>query len=119
MMQQHLPIIYNILCPENSPSISTEFLELLSELVHKSESMYQNCKAISSQNNSVIGDMNKQLTFFPLLPVLRKRPLFLADKQRGNKEDVCGKMYKGHPTLLPGIFAIYCSHDIQLLYKRL
>ena len=118
MMQQHLPIIYNILCHENSPSISTEFRELLSELVHKSESMYQNCQAVPPQNNLVMGDMNKQLTFFPSLPVLRNRPLFVADKQRGNKEGVCGKMYKGHPTLLPGIFAIYCSHGIQVLYKR-
>ena len=50
---------------------------------------------------------NNGLSYFPKLPMVRMRKLYTAD---GSKPSICVKKSSRHPTLLPGIFTIYCQH---------
>lgn len=56
-------------------------------------------------------DEEDGLAFFPQLPKQRKRGFFVADKKGSkSKEDFCSKFSKGHPSLLPGVFTMFCPH---------
>ncbi|CAG2192478.1 unnamed protein product [Mytilus edulis] len=58
-------------------------------------------------------DEEDGLAFFPQLPKQRKRGFFVADKKGSkSKEDFCSKFSKGHPSLLPGVFTMFCPHGV-------
>lgn len=49
------------------------------------------------------------LSCFPSFPLRRKRATFATDTRRTNEIN-CTKHSRGHPSLLPGIFTIFCPH---------
>ena len=49
-----------------------------------------------------------QLSYFPLLAKCRKRGIYKADKE--GKLVSCTKKSSRHPTLLPGVFTLFCEH---------
>lgn len=58
---------------------------------------------------------NEEMAFFPSLPKIRNRGVFDQDKRntRNNRKlETCSKTYRGHPSLLPGIFTIFCPHGV-------
>ena len=52
---------------------------------------------------------SEELSYFPNLPVIQPRGKYEADKhvRRGIG---CTKHSSGHPSLLPGIFSLFCPH---------
>jgi hypothetical protein len=59
------------------------------------------------------------LGFFPSLPMIRRRGMFVADKQGSKqREDFCTKFSKGHPSLLPGVFTVFCPHGKKRSIKN-
>lgn len=46
--------------------------------------------------------------FFPCLPKIRTRGVYEADRK--SKQLICTKRTSKHPSLLPGVFTIYCEH---------
>ena len=50
--------------------------------------------------------------YFPQLPRLRNRKNYVADRSHSS---VCNKKSSRHPSLLPGIFTLYCEHGISFL----
>lgn len=59
------------------------------------------------------GCVEKSLSYFPSLPQVRARRRYEADKN--NKERICTKKGIGHPSLLPGIFTIFCEHGTSAI----
>lgn len=55
-----------------------------------------------------VGSNSTKLSFFPSLEKCRERGKFQMDKKRTAGR--CNKEYVGHPSLLPGIFTIFCQH---------
>lgn len=57
-----------------------------------------------------------ELSYFPSLEKYRNRGRFEKDKHLRQKDkeqyDICQKKYLGHPSLLPGIFTLFCPHGI-------
>ena len=53
----------------------------------------------------------QSLSFFPTLPSVRCRPVYSADKKC--KQQICTKRRSKHPSLLPGVFTIFCEHGNQ------
>ena len=49
-------------------------------------------------------------SFFPSLPPIRDRGHYLADKKLSSMPMRCNKSSSSHPSLLPGIFTIFCPH---------
>ena len=58
----------------------------------------------------------RSLCYFPSLPRVRIRRCFEADTDR--KTVVCTKKSSGHPSLLPGIFTIFCPHGLYGIQLR-
>lgn len=52
--------------------------------------------------------VSDDLSYFPKLPVNCPRPTYAADKKLQKK--ICTKKGTRHPTLLPGVFTIFCQH---------
>ena len=57
------------------------------------------------------------LSFFPSLQRVRRRGHFIADKERTMKDDMCTKLSKGHPSLQPGVFTLFCPHGKLISYE--
>ncbi|XP_041950489.1 uncharacterized protein LOC121711194 [Alosa sapidissima] len=59
--------------------------------------------------------MERDGDFFPCLPLVRDRGLFDADGEReqGRLTD-CRKVGSRHPSLIPGIFTLFCKHGVCL-----
>ena len=53
-------------------------------------------------------DVMHELAYFPCLPKIRDRGFYDIDSS--SKAVGCTKQSSGHPTLLPGIFTVYCPH---------
>ncbi|XP_060601822.1 uncharacterized protein LOC132755047 [Ruditapes philippinarum] len=53
-----------------------------------------------------------ELSFFPCLPKYRSRGRFQKDASQVKNKVHCTKKYAGHPSLLPGVFTIFCPHGI-------
>ncbi len=109
-IQELLPVIATVLAHNQLPLIPIEFRELTADLMQKAKSIFAKYFTLPDEP-PIMDDQLQSLSFFPSLPSVRSRPAFAADKQR-YKDKVCSKRYKGHPTLLPGIFAIFCHHGV-------
>ena len=53
-------------------------------------------------------DDKADLACFPVLPQVRSRGVNQADKKPSGA--ICNKHRSKHPSLLPGIFTIFCQH---------
>ena len=56
------------------------------------------------------------MSFFPNMKGHRGRPIYVADREKG-QTGLCRKESYGHPTLTPGIFAIFCPHGVALGFE--
>jgi hypothetical protein len=105
-IREEIPFLFQLICSPAVSSIPPSLATLLLELWEKAEDMY-NSSEIIDEHNEVTPD---QLAFFPSLPKIRNRGLFEVDLAKKVNNTSCNKQYVGHPTLLPGIFTIYCQH---------
>ena len=111
MLHEKIPIIFEIL--EHSP-VTEELKLLLKELWDISITPFVD--AVEDISEACPVDM-EELSFFPGLPKYRNRGCFDMDKTKQakkGKDDSCHKKHSGHPSLLPGIFTMYCPHGIIL-----
>ena len=65
-------------------------------------------KVITAINVPINNEDDNELSYFPLLPKRRQRRQYEADKKGGTT--VCTKKSSRHPSLLPGIFTLFCKH---------
>ena len=54
------------------------------------------------------------LEFFPNFPTTLGKGVYAADKSSSakSKSRNCRKKTKAHPALLPGMFTVFCEHEI-------
>ena len=104
-LQQQCPLLLNLLQRVKPPQL------LISPVLH--ELLKKACAPFSSSPDS--SDSNSSPTFqaddcsyFPALPMVRCRGSYVADTVKSSK--MCTKRGTKHPTLLPGIFTLFCSH---------
>lgn len=108
LLQDSVPILHDLLCklgPENA-SLPSEYRPLVIYMVYKAQlpfaaSPLHPCIPVSAQAKD-------NHSFFPHLPVLWERRRYKSDKQKD--ASCCTKLYRGHPSLLPGIFTLFCPH---------
>ena len=112
-LQNYSPILFDLLLSvEKYPQ---ELMSaILDRLIEKSLNPFNND---SEAGDSVLSVSNEEqlrsLSYFPNLPQVRARRKYKADKCP--KERICTKKGTGHPSLLPGIFTIFCEHAWYVL----
>ena len=109
-LQHQCPVLFNLLRTANPPQAILAVV--LPELITRAKAPFQELP-FSSPVNSLPPDID-EMEYFPSLPKLRARNIYLADRRKGAQES-CTKYSTRHPSLLPGVFTLFCQHGKLLL----
>eukprot|EP00794_Sanderia_malayensis_P006452 gene6452-7184_t len=111
-LQCSAPIIFGVIShfPERTPPVSA--LQLFAMLEEKVEKTFQRQPHFLEPANEE--EQGTEFSFLPKWPRKTQRGIYFQDLQGSKKHDsvTCNKDYRGHPTLMPGIFTLYCKHGM-------
>lgn len=115
LLQESSPVIFRLFAND------TGLMPLSKTLKQLFQVMYDNAKAPFEVSQVTEEDVlatdevvDDQLACFPSLPQLRDRGVFEADLLQ-KKQTKCNKEFRGHPSLLPGIFTVFCEHGKYMI----
>lgn len=104
LLHEELPLLYHLISGTTTkPSVA--MTNLLTDLWQLAIAPFNT--DIETSNNELILQ-HDELAFFPSLNKYRERGVFQGDRHKSKTS--CRKLYPGHPSLLPGIFTLYCPH---------
>jgi hypothetical protein len=107
-LREHIPVMYGLVDNSSVTAIPHSLVNLILELWNRAERTFSGVLP-HVEEAAVIEE--EELSFFPSLPKIRSRGSYTADISKTLKvANSCKKNYTGHPTLLPGIFTVYCRH---------
>lgn len=112
MLQATSPILFDLLLSvKDFPRIA--MISVFEELIVKSCAPFK--QEISPVGTIDLLEENElqSLAYFPVLQRVRERRTYEAD--RFTKVNICTKKSTGHPTLLPGVFTLFCQHGMLYL----
>ena len=107
-LQEEIPVLFELI---RSPGYYPKDVlsSFLNELLNRANSPFPNHDdrkgCATTKNADVINDNN--LAYFPQLPKVRHRGYYRTDKNTSGP--VC-KQRSAHPSLLPGVFTLFCQH---------
>lgn len=119
LLQHHTPVLFNLLKRlEKYPHAL--LAPILHTLLKKVEAPFVGqpvSPGCDETPTSEPGTELNHLSFFPKLPPVRGRNDYAAD---GNKDTkACNKYSHGHPSLLPGVFTVFCQHGESHACERI
>ena len=107
LLQQEVPVLFDLLsnCSHLPKKTMTP---LIHAIVDRASAPFV---SESSDSNAIPDQKSilEELAFFPNLPKVRARGIFKVDSHTCH-EIKCTKQSSGHPSLLPGIFTLFCPH---------
>ncbi|XP_052071566.1 uncharacterized protein LOC127709908 [Mytilus californianus] len=104
-LHNHIPVLFKLLDNSSGNSAPADLRPLLHELWDLSLQPFDNCDIIDDSSYPVEAE---EMSFFPALSTCRPRGHYGMDEKKSDNS--CHKKYKGHPSLLPGVFTVYCPH---------
>lgn len=107
ILQEECPLLFEILRESNS--LPSQFCPVLRELLKRSKAPFNVPENVLCNQNI----QNNDDGYFPTLPIVRSRGSYVADSRQ--KAKICTKRGSSHPTLLPGIFTLFCSHGMRII----
>lgn len=116
VLNQGFPLLANLMVRLEVESLPEDLLQVCKELICP---MTFHCSNEMVETTYLKASPEESLCFFPQLPCVRNRGLYKPDLQNLKKREHCKKTRKGHKSLLPGIFTIYCEHGnyFRNIYK--
>ena len=110
VLQEEIPVIFNLI--RSLGYYPKEILApLLNELSRVAFTAFSLLPVENIQTPATLTEENKvDLAYFPALPRVRVRGVYQADKKASGHGRACRKRSSKHPSLLPGIFTIFCQH---------
>lgn len=107
-LQKVFPVLFDVICIGKYPQ--KEMTPILSEMMSRSSAPFKNEVPPTVHNVLPMEDEVRSLSYFSALPRIRHRRAYEADQ--ATKVKVCTKKATGHPTLLPGVFTLFCQHGV-------
>lgn len=106
LLQTETPSLFRLI--ENLTPYPIKVMQpVLEDLIAHSLSPFSEIKN-ADKKEPIDPDLQiKKLCYFPQLSPIRKRKTYAADRSQSS---TCTKKSSGHPTLLPGIFTLFCPH---------
>ena len=110
-LQETTPVLFDLIFVlGHYPSIITPILK---EMIIKSQVPFSVVPSTDddinlSESGVLYDDEITNLCYFPTLPLIRRRRNYEADSSK--RTIVCTKQNAGHPSLLPGVFTLFCHH---------
>jgi len=109
-LHEECPVLFSAFKHDNTFLLENDhFKFLLVELWNKACVPFVTAPELSQISTGAV--IEDDLSFFPSLTKYRNRGIFPTDKER-TKTPHCEKNYRGHPSLLPGIFTMFCPHGM-------
>ncbi len=108
-LQTLSPIVFRLIVELPSGIIPKELISLFDLLQLKSKVI---CVESHQLQPVPADDKTEKFSFMPNWPVLTERGRYKQDGVKSGKHEDCNKAYRGHPSLMPGIFILYCEHGI-------
>ena len=107
-LQQECPVLFELV---RSQEIFPQRLlcPIIDNIIEKSTAPFKTPFEDELLTSDHETSATQTLSFFPSLKVCRKRKVYSADGS-SSSQAVCTKKNRGHPSLLPGIFTLYCQH---------
>lgn len=124
-LSENVPLLFHLVMSTKGDNVCPQLRVVLSDLLTLSAMPFHMSAKSSGQtsftisSNSSTDTAENPIAFFPGLPVQRARGLYLVDKQaqKESSQRKCKKLGKGHRTLLPGIFTIFCQHgELEMFF---
>ena len=104
-----MPILFELL--SSADNFPREIMaRILNIMMNKAMAPFEEVKSIPTECITPLPDDEDSLSFFPSLPKVRKWRYYSADVEA--KDSLCTKLYRGHPSLMPGLFTLLCPHGI-------
>ena len=111
VLQEGSPCLFNLVC---SVSLTDELRQIINMLASCALRPFKGPPPYVTINT---GHSFSDESFFPTLPPIRDRGHYAADKKQSAVMPVrCSKVSSSHPSLLPGIFTIFCPHGECVAY---
>lgn len=108
-LQEEIPAVFDLV--RSLGYYPKEITPLLNEMSRVAFATFSLGDKQPETTVAVDEDSEMELTFYPILPRIRLRGDYQADKKAS--KPVCNKKSSKHPSLLPGIFTIFCQHGIN------
>ena len=105
-LQHEVPVLFELL--RNLKTFPKCLVQVIREMVKKAKTPFQSCTTDCTTSICTSCSADLDVAFFPSLPVIRSRGTYAMDKSFQTK--ICTKHRTRHPTLLPGVFTLYCKH---------
>lgn len=110
LLQREVPILFDLVGSiKHLPK--KQLIPLIEDIISRVLASYPDVETQSESDNMQLAEsVIQELSYFPTLPKIRVRGGYETDKQSHSKLPGCTKKSSGHPSLLPGIFTLYCPH---------
>eukprot|EP00112_Aurelia_sp_Birch-Aquarium-sp1_P004615 Seg1523.5 transcript_id=Seg1523.5/GoldUCD/mRNA.D3Y31 product="hypothetical protein" protein_id=Seg1523.5/GoldUCD/D3Y31 len=109
IFEKKFPMLHKLVISLHALRCAQQLLPVLTLLVKKSKAPFmRGCyDALLMQDEFP----DSPYSFWPSLEQVRRRGWYALDATAKSKDQhYCHKMSKGHPTLLPGVFTMFCEH---------
>lgn len=105
-LQHEVPVLFELL--HRSKTYPKFLPSVIKKMVERADAPFQVTCGVSCSNPMMYD--TEDMAFFPSLPKTQCRGTYVADKATQAK--ICTKRRTGHPTLLPGLFTLFCKHGM-------
>lgn len=109
-LQNTSPILTTLIINLNTTYIPEILRPVLKDIAMKSKRPFE---VVKPEDDITYESINDGCFFYPHLQGKRLRRKYKADLNK--KVVTCTKVHRGHPSLLPGIFTVFCPHGIQYI----
>lgn len=106
ILQEEVPVLFELL-RDVSHLPKKAMKSLINALIDKANAPFKCMEGECAL--AAVEDQSQELSYFPNLPLIQPRGIYEADKHV-RKATGCTKHSSGHPSLLPGIFTLFCPH---------
>lgn len=104
-LQEQLPVVFELV--RSIHGYPHKLMgPIAEELIQKASAPFRDHD--TQQNRELPPVVADEMSYFPHLPKCRERRVYAADS--AGKVSTCTKKSSRHPTLLPGVFTIFCEH---------
>lgn len=109
VLQEEIPVIFSLI--RSLGYYPKEILApLLSELSRVAFGTFSKGDTERPATLTANDERQVDLAYYPAIPKVRLRGVYQADKKAGGHGRECTKRSSKHPSLLPGVFTIFCQH---------
>lgn len=107
-LQEEIPVLFDVLkVVKHLPR--KNLTPLIHAIIKKADAPFVVPPEISDTPTTT--PLVSDLSYFPYLPPVRVRDTYECDCHA--KQEGCTKQSSGHPSLLPGVFTLFCPHGMN------